>query len=141
MNFQEREIEVADEAITIRERCVQDVLDTEEFFQTTDFKESDDKIFIKKHLMMLNQAIKHNWEQLPWYRFITKWRLARKLSMQNIMLLIPTKQLWEFSIILYELEGTDTSFLKVMISDNKEAELEKLLAKNKNNKKKRTAKN
>lgn len=126
MNYKEKEIDINGDVLMLRERSCQDVLDTDDYFTKTDFKESDDKVFMKKHLVMINQALKNNWDNLKWYEFKKKAH-AKKYSVANMTELISKSQLWEISIDLYDLENIDTSFLKLMTGKLSKKESEKYL--------------
>lgn len=123
MKFKEKEIEINDITLTIRERKVQDVLDTEDFFSDTELKDSDSVLFLKKHIVMLYHALKHNWEDANFFDFKKK-KLASTFSISNMMNNISPRQLWELSIILYELEGLDTTVLKMLAGKLSKEEIE-----------------
>lgn len=124
MKYKEKEININGDVLMLRERSCQDVFDTDEYFAKTEFEESDARIFMKKHLVMINQALKNNWDNIKWYEFKRR-ATAKKYSVANMTELIPMSYLWDISIYLYELENTDTTFLKMMAGKLSKNEIEK----------------
>jgi len=124
MIYGEKEININGDILMLRERSCQDVLDTDEYFTNTEFEENDAQVFMKKHLVMINQALKNNWDKPKWYQFGKK-ALAEKYSIVNMTDLIPPSQLWEIAIDLYDLENLDNTFIKIMAGKISKEEVEK----------------
>jgi len=104
MNKKTKSIELFGEKLLLSERTAGDLIALFNYVKTAK-EQSDFESALFQAIQILHDALKINYEVLPWYKFLKAKRLKKLLSLMNIMNNLSQKQIFSLAEEVLELDG------------------------------------
>jgi len=112
-----REVKLFGRSVNIYDRTMKDVFDLEDAVRSA--KGNPVIITGYYYAQMLSDALKPNYENMKWYKFIAKYRLKKLYSAKNLIKKLTLKQLIEKAKEVYRVGGASEDDIEAIFEVKK----------------------